>query len=81
LTHQWFLVLFRAAVLLVRFAICDAGTGFALSAAVRLWRIDVHIVYRSHSNGDTRLDMAVRGNLLIHGLVFRFRNALAGNRW
>jgi hypothetical protein len=25
--------------------------------------------------------MAIRRNLLIHGLVFRFRNALVGNRW
>jgi uncharacterized membrane protein YedE/YeeE len=77
-THKWLIVFFRAARVLVGFAVRDAAARLALpvGASVCGWLIYFHRVDWAHANRDARFDVAVGWKLLIHGFVFGFGDAL-----
>lgn len=77
-THQRFIIVFRTARIFVCFAIGETASSFPLPVGVSVGSrcIDVHIFHRTHTDGDTRLDVAVGRILLIHGSIDAFRDAI-----
>lgn len=76
-THQWLVIIILRAALFLVAGSRNAATGLALPIRSAVGRIHIHVVYRAHSDRDTRLDMAVGGDLLVHGFIDVFGNAIA----
>lgn len=76
--HKWLVVFVRATGVLVAFAVCDAAARFALRIGISVggWRIYVHIVDGPHPDRNSRLDMAIGGNLFVHGFIFGLCDAI-----
>lgn len=70
LTHQWLVViiLLGTAVFLVAGG-GDTATRLALPIRGAIGRIDIHVVHGAHANRDTRLDVAIGRELLVHGFI------------
>jgi hypothetical protein len=78
MTYEWLVVLVLGTAALFVAGGGNAATRLALPVRSAVGRIDVHIIHWAHAYRDTRLNVAVGGQLLVHCFIDGLWNCVLG---
>lgn len=81
MTHQWLVVLILGTAAFFVASGGNAATRLAFPVRRAVGRIDVHVIHWAHAYRDTRLDVAVGGQLLVHCFIDGLGNCVLGKSW